>query len=158
MRMGEGVVKKIEKNNMIKIEVCEDSLYEAKQMFDSYGSVYVHAKNTLGAQKGDKVRYEMEDRHQNYAAFITFGLPLLLMLASGFILGAILDNSTYGTIAGILGLLVGIGIVKAYDSHLSKTMNTEPHLLEIVAKDEEPAEKRRKFTEHAAMNVLQKEM
>ena len=153
MRMGEGIVRKIEPKNMIKIEVLEDSLYKARETVDSYASVYVHAKNTLGAREGDQVRYEIEDQHQGYAAFITFALPLILMLAAGFILGAIFDNSTYGIIAGIIGLIVGIGIVKHYDTSLGKTLDTQPKLLEIISEDEEPEEKRRKYMEHATLNV-----
>lgn len=137
MRFGEGTIEKIISNELAKIRVNRDHLYVACSACFGAERVFITAYNPIGAQKGQEVQYEVQDDHLIMSSFICFIVPLLL-IAAGAALGYQLHMTIFAGIAGaVLGLLIGVGIVKKYDTCLGKMIDTKATITSIIQPDKE---------------------
>ena len=73
--------------------------------------------NAIGAETGDMVLIESDTGPVLKAAAMLYILPVVLFLA-GYLLGEHLW--TRGPLVGLLGLVMGLALVKLYDRHLQK--------------------------------------
>lgn len=81
MRIGEGTIEEIKEDGLAKIKVSRDFLYVACSACAGAEHVMITAYNGLGAQEGNRVRYEVDDSHLAMSSFICFMMPLLLAAA-----------------------------------------------------------------------------
>lgn len=137
MRIGEGTITEILDGGLAKVRVNRDHLYVACSACFGAEHVYVTAKNMLGAQEGQDVRYEIQDDHLIMSAFICFIVPLFLVILGG-IGGYSFDSTVWSALIGAAaGLIVSAVIVKLYDSALGKRVDTKATITEIIEKDDE---------------------
>lgn len=83
----------------------------------------VRAENLIGARPGDQVMIEGETRKVAWAVGLVYVLPLLLFFV-GYGLGEMLLRA--GTIPGLLGFFLGLGIA-VLESFLQKKQKREIH-------------------------------
>ncbi len=136
MRVGEGTITEIKDGGLAKVRVNRDHLYVACSACFGAEHVYVLARNALGAQEGQDVRYEIQDDHLAVSAFICFILPLILM-AAGAVLGYQAGTVQISVVGAVIGLLIGAGIVKKYDTALGKKVDTKATITEIIVDEED---------------------
>ena len=79
--------------------------------------VVVTAENPIGAGPGDRVVIEAERRAVYSAVFLVYVLPVVLFFA-GYFAGEALGAS--GTIIGVLGFFLGLGIAAAASRYMIK--------------------------------------
>ena len=77
MRIGEGTITEILDGGLAKVRVNRDHLYVACSACFGAEHVYVTARNSLGAQEGQDVRYEVQDEHLVMGGFYLFYRPLV---------------------------------------------------------------------------------
>lgn len=154
MRIGEGVIETSEKNGLVRIEVQQDPLYKASESVDSLANVYVRAKNDLGAQSGDWVRYEMDDSHLGRLALVFFGLPILFMLIFGFIVNLLTTSLAASLIGGVVGLIIGFIIGKAYANRIGQTQDTQARITKILDQEEIQKINNHNYPTYTETNVL----
>ncbi len=137
MRIGEGTITEILDDGLAKVRVSRDYLYVACSACFGAEHVYVTANNELGAQEGQDVRYEIQDKYLAVSAFICFIVPLILIAAGGFAAYA-MGQSAGGIVFGAAaGLAAGAVIVKRYDSFLGNIVDTKAVITEIIAEKDE---------------------
>ena len=128
MRIGEGTITEILDGGLAKVRVNRDHLYVACSACFGAEHVYVTARNGLGAQEGQDVRYEVQDEHLVMGAFICFIVPLFLVILGG------IGGYSFGAAAG---LIVSAVLVKLYDSSLGKKIDTKATITEIIETDDD---------------------
>lgn len=137
MRIGEGTVEEIKDDGLVKVKVSRDYLYVACSACAAADHVMITAYNRVGAQEGERVRYEVDDSHLAMSSFICFIMPLILA-AAGAIVGYALGLTTvWGTIGAGIGLLVGAVGVKHYDTSLGKVIDTKATITAVITDDED---------------------
>lgn len=137
MRIGEGTITEILDGKLAKVRVNRDHLYVACSACLGAEHVYVTAYNDVGAQEGQDVRYEIQDRHLAMSAFICFIVPLVLAIAGG-LLGYAVQASALAALAGVVaGLIVSAVLVKTYDAALGKQVDTKATITEIIVSEED---------------------
>lgn len=137
MRIGEGTVEEIKDDGLVKVKVSRDHLYVACSACAAADHVMITAYNRIGAQEGEKVRYEVDDSHLAMSSFICFIMPLILA-AVGAMIGYSLGLATGWGIAGaLIGLLVGAFGVKYYDQRLGKMIDTKATLTAVIRDEDE---------------------
>lgn len=137
MRIGIGIIDEIKENGMAKIQVSDESLYVACSACSAIGHVYVTAHNPIGAQEGDKVRYEVEDKNLISGALVCFIVPLLTLFLGGLI-GVMLGSGSYlsGGLGAFVGFAAALPFLKRYDNIISPHTQ-EPRILSLVLEEEE---------------------
>lgn len=137
MRIGEGTIEEIKEDGLAKIKVSRDFLYVACSACAGAEHVMITAYNGLGAQEGNRVRYEVDDSHLAMSSFICFMMPLLLAAAgalAGYGLGA---ETMWGTAGAVIGLACGVAGVKYYDNRLGKMIDTKASITAILDDEED---------------------
>lgn len=137
MRIGEGTITEILDGGLAKVRVNRDHLYVACSACFGAEHVYVTARNGLGAQEGQDVRYEVQDEHLVMGAFICFIVPLFLVILGGiggYSFGATVLSALIGAAAG---LIVSAVLVKLYDSSLGKKIDTKATITEIIETEDD---------------------
>ena len=76
-------------------------------------------KNSAGAKEGDMVRISTSDKDVLKSAFLVYFLPVLILFVCYGIAIAISDNSLIAAVAGILGLVFGLFILRAVDKKIA---------------------------------------
>lgn len=144
MRIGEGIIDELLDDGLAKVKVNSDQLYVACSACIAADHVFVTAYNDIGAQEGQLVRYEVEDRHLVSSAFIFFIVPLIVALIFGFLgyeggIFAGYDGYAITIVGAVIGILISGIIMKTYDRSLGKIMDTKATITEIIV-DEDEAE------------------
>lgn len=137
MRIGEGTIEEIKEDGLAKIKVSRDFLYVACSACAGAEHVMITAYNGLGAQEGNRVRYEVDDSHLAMSSFICFMMPLLLAAAgalAGYGLGA---ETMWGTAGAVIGLACGAAGVKYYDNRPGKMIDTKASITAILDDEED---------------------
>lgn len=99
--------------------------------------VMVDAVNGIGAQPGQRVRFEMREEHVLLGAFVVFLMPLIAAGIGGAIgwqLG--MQRGTEEPWSAVAGALISFGLsllgVKFFDRQASKDQNMKPVIIEIL--------------------------
>jgi len=74
------------------------------------------ARNPIGAEPGDRVYIQREEKERLRSGLLIFGLPALLMIA-GVLIGATLLNDRAAVILAGIGLLIAIVILRLIERH-----------------------------------------
>ena len=118
MRIGEGFIEEIKENGLAKVRVSRDSLY-------------------LGADEGDRVRYQVDDSHLISGAFVCFIVPVFLILAAA-VLGYFVNSNEVGALIGAaIGAAISAVILRTYDNVLGRIIDTKATIISIVRDDED---------------------
>ena len=95
----------------------------------------VEARNGIGAQPGDHVRFTLPEHSVVLGSLIVFAVPLVLALACG-VLGAWLDGGgvvASGTLGGLVGAAIGLAagglVVRWFDRRAAAQ---QPQIVEIL--------------------------
>lgn len=145
MRTGEGIIDEILPNEEVKIKIRRDQLYAACSSCIGSEHVFITAKNSIGATKGQYVRYEVPDSHMVTGAAICFVLPLVAAIICGLIGNTLGESRGYnsfgsGFVGAVLGLLISFGIIRWYDGALKKKVDTRANIITII-RDADETEK-----------------
>ena len=138
MRIGEGTIEEIKEDGLAKIKVSRDFLYVACSACAGAEHVMITAYNGLGAQEGNRVRYEVDDSHLAMSSFICFMMPLLLA-AAGALAGYGLGTRDY---VGVLPVpssawYAELPVSKYYDNRLGKMIDTKASITAILDDEED---------------------
>jgi sigma-E factor negative regulatory protein RseC len=145
MRTGVGIIEEILDNGLAKVKVSRDSLYVACSVCAGAEHVFLTAKNSLGAEEGQSVRYEVQDDHLIMGSFMCFIMPLIIAVAVGLIGHSIgtsvgFDDFYSGTVGAVIGLLISAAIVRTYDASLSQRVDTKANITAIIIEEPEDGE------------------
>lgn len=123
---------------LMKHSACGDC--GACQMGEENMNITIDALNTAGAEVGDKVIVDMETQDVLTAAFIVYGIPLIML-----IIGVVSGNFLFGTLMGmeknvelfsfIIGLVlmaVCFLIIKSKDDKFKKSKKYLSKIIEII--------------------------
>ena len=137
MRIGEGFIEEIKENGLAKVRVSRDSLYVACSACAAADHVKIVAYNYLGADEGDRVRYQVDDSHLISGAFVCFVVPVFLILAAA-VLGYFVNSNEVGALIGaLIGAAVSAVILRTYDNVLGRIIDTKATIISIVRDDED---------------------
>lgn len=137
MRTGTGIVEVVYENGLAKVQTNRDNLYSpcSDSMCDS--NVVIDAVNSIGAKKGQFVRFTIPEEKVAVSGIVCFGVPLFFIIAMG-IVGYWL-GSTYGytsELAAFGGMIVGgiIGglLMKAYGNKIDDN-TTKVDIIEVIS-------------------------
>lgn len=96
------------------------------------GGRVVEVHNPLRAEKGDIVKIDVPPKVGVLSAFFVFIMPILLFFL-GMGIGGEIGDQTSTIIGGIIGLGVGLAILKILDKRLKKGERFRPQIVEICA-------------------------
>jgi len=106
--------------------------------------IEVQVINPIGAEKGQLVKIEMEEKPLVFASLLIYLVPLLFLIAGYFVgiyFAGIIFDSTPGEGAGIIGsivfLLLSFVCVSYIDKTLSKKKKYQPLIKEIINSSEQ---------------------
>ena len=119
------IVKTILDNKIAEIEVTRQSAcgHDCDKCGASCGGyekqvVVAKAINKIGAQPGDHVQVEGDNKEILGNSLIVYIVPLILFFVFYAIGAAISFIAAYASVVGVLGFVVGILIAKAYNKML----------------------------------------
>ena len=118
MRVGEGFIEEIKENGLAKVRVSRDSLYVACSACAAADHVKIVAYNYLGADEGDRVRYQVDDSHLISGAFVCFIVPVFLILAAA-VLGYFVNSNEIGA---LIGAAIGAAMTTCWDVSLIRRL------------------------------------
>lgn len=139
MWIGEGTIEEVNEDGLVKIKVNRDHLYVACSACAAAEHVMITAYNTVGAEEGNYVRYEVDDSHLVLSSFVCFIMPLLLAAVGGFAGYMLTTTVLWGVIGAAIGVLIGVLGVKHYDKSLGRVLDTRAYITAILGKDEAAA-------------------
>lgn len=100
-------------------------------------NVVIEATNSLGAEAGQRVRFEFREEKVLTGAFVVFILPLIfggIGAVIGHLVAPLLDAN--GSLPYLLGALVffliALGVVKKFDQRAAKDQAAKPVIIEIL--------------------------
>lgn len=94
------------------------------------GERIIEVFNPLDARKGDTVKVSVPSKSSIFSAFFVFVMPILLALI-GIGTGGIFKKEVYEIIGGVIGIVVGIVLVKLIDKWMKKSEKFRPRIVEI---------------------------
>ena len=119
-------VKKIVNHNIAEIEVTRQSAcgHDCDKCGAGCGGsqrqvVLANAWNKIGAQPGDHVQVEADNKKILGASTMVYVVPLILFFVF-YAIGAVSPISAYAAVVGVLGFVVGILIAILYSKMLGK--------------------------------------
>ncbi len=124
-----GTVEKINKNNTARVVFSRKSACEKCGMCMKHkdnASVYVDVQNDLNAKVGDKVAVVMGNRFVLNAAFIVYGIPVLLVGIAIAIGHKLQELALFGLFVG--ALITGIVIAIVLDKVIKKKKDYAPRM------------------------------
>ncbi len=120
------IVKKIINHNIAQIEVIRQSAcgHDCDKCGASCGGyekqvIVANALNKIGAQPGDRVLVEGDNKQILGASAIVYLVPLILFFVF-YALGAVSPVAAYAAIIGVIGFFVGIAFAILYSKMLGK--------------------------------------
>ena len=102
---------------LIRESACSGDCHKCSGCGAQKETMLVTAVNAIGAKVGDQVVIESATGPVLKAAAMLYILPVVLFLAS-YLLGEHLWSK--GPLLGVIGIIVGLLLVKLYDRHLQK--------------------------------------
>lgn len=102
---------------LIRESACSGDCHKCSGCGAQKETMLVTAVNAIGAKVGDQVVIESATGPVLKAAAMLYILPVVLFLA-GYLLGEHLWSK--GPLLGVIGIIVGLLLVKLYDRHLQK--------------------------------------
>lgn len=144
MRTGEGIIEEILDGGEVKVKIRRDQLYAACSSCIGSEHVYITAKNSIGATKGQYIRYEVPDSNIVMGAAMCFVLPLVAAIILGLIGNTLSEGWGYngfagGAIGAIIGIVASFGFIRWYDGHLKKKADTRANIIEVIRDADEEA-------------------
>ncbi len=101
----------------VRESACSGDCHQCSGCGASQQKMLLTAHNPIGAKPGDQVVIEAESAYVLKAAVLLYILPVVLFIA-GYLIGEWLWKN--GILLSLGGLLLGFGLVGAYDRHCSK--------------------------------------
>lgn len=101
----------------VRESACSGDCHKCSGCGSQQQVMLLTVRNPIGAKPGDMVIIESETGPVLQAAAMLYVVPMVLFLA-GYLLGENLWAK--GPLLGVLGLVLGFALVKAYDRHLQK--------------------------------------
>lgn len=96
-------------------------------------SCIISALNSLSLEVGDEVVLGLQESTLLKSALLVYLLPLVLMIASaGAFQWLYGENDLVSAFGGFMGLLVGFGIIYAYNQHHKDNAQFQPVVLRAV--------------------------
>lgn len=143
MKQEEGVVLEV-KDGLARIRVGRHSDCISCGACAGAQNVVVDAVNRLGAEPGQRVRFELQEEQVLTGAFVVFVLPLLAAGIGGILgwqFGLVqgMDTINHESLANpaisgaLLFFLLSLFGVKLYDSKAARNRQTKPVIVEILS-------------------------
>lgn len=101
----------------IRESACSGDCHKCSGCGAQKETMVITAHNAIGAKVGDMVVIESATGPVLQAAVMLYILPVVLFL-TGYLLGEHIWSK--GPLVGIIGVVVGLVLVKLYDRHLQK--------------------------------------
>lgn len=136
MKQEQGLVIEVH-DGMARIKVGRHEECTGCGACPSSRHVMVEAVNRVGAQPGQRVRFELREQHMLLGAFVVFVLPLLAA-GAGAVLGWLIGpgagvGADYAAPAGAAALFVlSLPAVKYFDRRAGRNQELKPVILEIL--------------------------
>jgi len=154
IKVRSGVVSERIEKNLVKVSVinnencgeCDDGSCGSTEGLLTSNTFEVTALDTLGVNKGDRVRLEIEPRSFGKLAAIVFGIPVSMLLG-GLGLGTVLSSVFFageyskalqGGTSGLLFLVSLVGLV-GYDRYLAANSSTRAKITDFLDDNCQPA-------------------
>jgi sigma-E factor negative regulatory protein RseC len=102
----------------VRESACSGDCHKCSGCGAAKQTVILTARNAIGARVGDMVVVSSDSSRVLKAAAVLYMLPLVLFLA-GYLVGENLWGR--GVLLGLVGIVLGIALVKLYDRFLAKT-------------------------------------
>jgi sigma-E factor negative regulatory protein RseC len=102
----------------VRESACSGDCHKCSGCGAAKQTVILTARNAIGARVGDMVVVSSDSSRVLKAAAVLYMLPLVLFLA-GYLVGENLWGR--GVLLGLVGIVLGIALVKLYDRFLTKT-------------------------------------
>ena len=102
----------------VRESACSGDCHKCSGCGAAKQTVILTARNAIGARVGDMVVVSSDSARVLKAAAVLYMLPLVLFLA-GYLVGENLWGR--GVLLGLVGIVLGIALVKLYDRFLTKT-------------------------------------
>ncbi len=136
MRTGTGVIDTVFSNGMAKVRTNRDNLYTPCSGKMCNNNTLIDVKNTVGASKGQFVKFNIPDDKMGAGGAMCFGIPTLLVIllgAVGYWLGMEWNLAKeLASFAGmVIGGIIGALLLKHYEKRLRKA-NTLAEVTEIL--------------------------
>lgn len=137
MRTGTGIVEAVYENGLAKVQTNRNNLYTpcSDSMCDN--NVVIDAVNTVGAQKGQFVKFNIPEDKVAVGGIICFGMPLALIVIVGILGYWLGDQQGYTSeltaFAGmVVGGLIGAFLLKKYEKKINSN-TTKVDIIEIIS-------------------------
>ena len=82
---------------------------------------FVFAQNDANAQKGDRVVLEMDSSSGLKAAFLVYGMPLLILIAGIIIISLFNFNQAKGLLLVLVAIVLWFFVIKLVDRNMKPT-------------------------------------
>ena len=123
MEKAEGIVAE-NKGNISKVKIVRGSMCG-----ESCGScnlcgkreTFVYALNTAGAEKNDRVLIEMESSSGLKAAFLVYGMPLIILVLGIVLITVFNANQAKGLLYILMAVVLWFCAVKLIDKNMKPT-------------------------------------
>ena len=136
MRTGTGIIEATYENGLAKVQTNRNNLYTpcSDSMCDN--NVVIDAVNTIGAAKGQFVKFNIPEDKVAFGGVMCFGMPLALIIIWGIF--GYWFGSNYGytceltAFAGMIaGGLIGAFLLKQYEKKINNNA-TKVEIVEII--------------------------
>ncbi len=136
MRTGTGIIEATYENGLAKVQTNRNNLYTpcSDSMCDN--NVVIDAVNTIGAAKGQFVKFNIPEDKVAVGGVMCFGMPLALIIIWGIF--GYWFGSNYGytceltAFAGMIaGGLIGAFLLKQYEKKINNNA-TKVEIVEII--------------------------
>lgn len=136
MKIEEGSVIMVHENGLAEVKVGRHSDCIACGACPGSDNIVVMVVDPIGVKVGQQVKFEMREMNVIMGAFVCFILPLLL-IGLGAIGGYYYGLSTgveevhFAVFGGIVGLVIGVVLMKWFDRTFRTDDTIKPKIIEI---------------------------
>lgn len=93
----------------------------------------IRVKNALNAHPGDRVQVAIGEKRVSQAAWIAYGIPLVLLIA-GVALGSLLSDAA-GIVTGLAGCAAAFVVLKVIDKKANASGKFQPRMERIIMEE-----------------------
>lgn len=139
MKIEEGTIISEKEDGLVEVKVGRHSDCIACGACPGAEHIVVLARNPIGAQVGQHVKFEVREVNIVIGAFVCFIMPLLVAAAGALLghwLGIVqaMDATQTAIAGGIIGFLLGAVGVKLFDRSLTNDDNAKPKIIEVYSR------------------------
>lgn len=132
-----GIVVEIYKDNAIiefsRSEACNTCKLKAFCFQKGGDLTKLTMKNSLGAQIGDQIQFEISPQMRILSSFLVFILPIIFMIGSYFIFkSAVGLSENLSILLSLASVVIAFVFVKLIDNQIKKKALIQPKMVSIL--------------------------